>query len=599
MGNFSKSPEEVLQASLSRSYVGMHIEQGVPVLDRDLNLLHDIVAATLRSVITNYIGDGIAVGSNGFAIQAIPADNDFRVLAGSALVGGVEVTNTAGINYNDQMGVPLLTTPPAPRVDTVYLDVSQIEVDGTKDGDLLNSGDLGLQTSVRQKAVFVVRVAEGAPIPGPDPGHRHFPLAQLKRTGGVAEIGANIITDLRQTRLTLTDIERRIRVLEGITLLPAFALLQPFIPEFGPVNQQVALNGRNFNLGTPRVLFGTVEAPIVGTPTATQIVTKVPAGVTGSVPITVITDGGTAVSEKAFRVEAGTGTEPAFEGQQFSPEEGRAGAQITLSGRNFNAPNLRCAFGKFLAEINVFTPGNLVRTTVPFGGLAVPPGGASGPVRITVVNDRGRAVSDKTFNVIPRQGRATKAPAFTASPDQFEPKRGKAGQSVRLQGSNFDPKNLQVRVFFDDDPAVVEVISDGGLFIFTRVPGRDIFSPTRSVRIMVRTDLGETISKDIFVIDRGESDGPAFAPSPGQFKPQKGKIGEEVTLFGGNFERTKGVMDLQVYFGDNLAPSSIIRLSPTQIVTVVPPGVAIGPVKITVLNDLGRAVSTDEFEVLL
>jgi hypothetical protein len=58
-------------------------------------------------------------------------------------------------------------------------------------------------------------------------------------------------------------------------------------------------------------------------------------------------------------------------------------------------------------------------------------------------------------------------------------------------------------------------------------------------------------------------------------------------------------MDLQVYFGDNLAPSSIIRLSPTQIVTVVPPGVAIGPVKITVLNDLGRAVSTDEFEVLL
>src|SRR5215831_20573259 len=144
MGNFSKTPSDVLQKSLDKNYVGVHIEQGVPVLDRDLNLLHDMISNTLQSVISRFMGDGVAAGSNGFAIQAIPADNDFRILAGSVLVNGIDIFNAADFNYSSQAGAPALT-PPSPiflgiRHDTVYLDVSLTEVDGTQDAELLNSG---------------------------------------------------------------------------------------------------------------------------------------------------------------------------------------------------------------------------------------------------------------------------------------------------------------------------------------------------------------------------------------------------------------------------------------------------------------------------
>src|SRR5215471_7867425 len=106
MGNFSKTPSDVLQANLKKNYVGLHIEQGVPVLDRDLNLLHDMISNTMRSMISRFIGDGVAAGSNEFAIQAIPANNNFRILGGSALVNGIEVINGGDINYADQPGVP-------------------------------------------------------------------------------------------------------------------------------------------------------------------------------------------------------------------------------------------------------------------------------------------------------------------------------------------------------------------------------------------------------------------------------------------------------------------------------------------------------------
>src|SRR5690242_13914393 len=97
MSDFSKSPLDLLLENQQKGYVGIHIEQGVPILDRDLNLLHDLITATVRSVVSRYIGSGIASGMDGFQIQAIPADNDFLIGAntggsGICLVGGLEVT---------------------------------------------------------------------------------------------------------------------------------------------------------------------------------------------------------------------------------------------------------------------------------------------------------------------------------------------------------------------------------------------------------------------------------------------------------------------------------------------------------------------------
>ena len=83
MSDYSRSPLDLLVANQQKGYVGLHIEQGVPLLDRDLNLLHDLITATVRAVITRYIGNGIPAGADGFAIQALPAppqnSQDFRI----------------------------------------------------------------------------------------------------------------------------------------------------------------------------------------------------------------------------------------------------------------------------------------------------------------------------------------------------------------------------------------------------------------------------------------------------------------------------------------------------------------------------------------
>src|ERR1700744_3004251 len=105
------SPGEVVDVGRANGYVGLWIEQGVPILDRDLNLIHDIILEQVRSIVTRYIGDGCSVANDGFAIT-MPADatanaTDFVINAGeggkpgSLLVNGIEVPIAATINYSD------------------------------------------------------------------------------------------------------------------------------------------------------------------------------------------------------------------------------------------------------------------------------------------------------------------------------------------------------------------------------------------------------------------------------------------------------------------------------------------------------------------
>ena len=269
MGNFSKDPDDMLADGLFKGYVRVLIEQGVPVLDRDLNLMQDLIWAAARSIAARYIGDGVAAGSEGFAILPISGQTkDFRILAGFALVNGIEVFNPKAITYTEQPGVPALTIPPKDRTDTVYLDVSLAEVDGTQDPGLLNGGDVGLQTSVRRKAAWVVRVAEGAAAPRPLTGHTHFILAEIFRRGG--EVPTTLsIKDLRRQIIPLGEVTRK--------LSPVFAESgNQFTPKLGRAGAQVTLRGRNLNHGGLEVYFGTTIAEIISRPTDIDVVVKVP-----------------------------------------------------------------------------------------------------------------------------------------------------------------------------------------------------------------------------------------------------------------------------------------------------------------------------------
>jgi hypothetical protein len=512
MSDYSVSPLEFLLANQQRGYVGIHIEQGAPLLDRDLNLLHDLVAATVRSVVTRYIGNGAPAGADGFAIQALPAgqdSQDFRIAAGEgggpgvALVGGIEVMIPAPITYKSQADAPALTTPtntqPDPRVDVAYLDIFLTEVDGTTDDDLNNPQDVGMQTSVRLKPDWVVRVAEGVAVPAAPPGHALYPLARLQRQRGQDTVEAAMISDLRQRRLTVADMERRLATVEKMLLLPAFVSppLPQFTPKSGDINQAITLNGANLNVGSVTVRFGDKGAKIVGTPSATQLVAQVPAGLTPAgtpvgVKITASNAGGAAVSDDTFTVKPG----PAFAGlgNQFSPANGTPGTQVTLRGFNFNVGTPQVRFGTVAATLVGSPTATQMAVQVPSG--VVPAGSTSADVKLTVTTSAGTVVSDDTF----RAELSIPAPTFVTPPaPQFTPKSGAGGQNVTLNGQNFNFPPVTVK--FESTNATI-IGSPSATQIAVQAPsGMTPPGTPLPVKITVTTAGGSVTSTDTFTVN--------------------------------------------------------------------------------------------------
>ncbi len=170
------------------------------------------VVAAINSALSNLTAS--AGAGNDFAIKGGDGTTDG---AGRCLVEGWDVINESNLNYTGQSlynnaglatswgvtSLPPLTTPGAARTDLVYLDVWEREVDAAEDSNLVNEA-IGLETCVRLKREWVVRVAENAPTPPAPPGnHRYYPLARLNRAAGQAAISAAQITDLRLTELIM------------------------------------------------------------------------------------------------------------------------------------------------------------------------------------------------------------------------------------------------------------------------------------------------------------------------------------------------------------------------------------------------------------
>lgn len=216
MGNYSRNTFRP-----DRNFTGVRLQTGVPLLDADWNELEDVRKHELQSALAAYVGDGIPAGQSGFQIAAIEdapgAANDFRILAGEAgargycLVQGQLASIAATLRYQEQIlyqntdlasrwGVPVLsplTTPSANRTDAVYLDVWEREVDSAEDEFLINR-EIGVETCVRLKREWVVRVAEGGAVPAPASGHLHLALANIARSQGRAQIAADDLSDQRR-----------------------------------------------------------------------------------------------------------------------------------------------------------------------------------------------------------------------------------------------------------------------------------------------------------------------------------------------------------------------------------------------------------------
>ncbi|SCY82420.1 DUF6519 domain-containing protein [Desulfoluna spongiiphila] len=234
MGNFSRDTFDRLNR-----YVGVRLQQGVPLVDADWNEQEDIRKYELQAFLKWFVGNGVPQGNDGFEIlSASGTPNDFVIRggdgtaegAGRCLVEGMDVLNTANLRFThqplmktpalaDQWGVdPIapLTTPRTARKDTVYLDVWEREVDSDEDDALVNPA-IGLETCMRIKREWAVRVAEGSLYPpNPTGGHAFYPIARLTRPAGKQTITAAQITDLRSTGIRLSNLSDEIRDARGM-----------------------------------------------------------------------------------------------------------------------------------------------------------------------------------------------------------------------------------------------------------------------------------------------------------------------------------------------------------------------------------------------
>ena len=210
-GNFSNDGTDTFDPR--KRYVGVRLQQGVPLLDRDWNELEDMRRYEEVMLRKRYIGNGSP--DDGFRISALDSPaNDFKIATGRCLVDGFEAVNepdTADhILYSDQEGVAPLTIPSGDsRIDIVYLDVWIREVTSAEDPALENPDVNDIETCVRHKIEWRVRVDEGSRGHEAEDYHHNYDIAKIIWKNGSDATLKKSIQDLRRTGLAVDLVQER------------------------------------------------------------------------------------------------------------------------------------------------------------------------------------------------------------------------------------------------------------------------------------------------------------------------------------------------------------------------------------------------------
>jgi hypothetical protein len=216
-GNFSNGG--VATFDEHKSYVGVRLQQGVPLLDRDWNELEDIRRWFERRIRAYYVGEGVP-DLTGFEIVApdFDAENDVLIRAGNCSVAGFDVWNQQDILFSEQGDLAPLP-PPDPAGDTLalYLEPEVVLVDSTADPALQNAQDLNMETCLRDQLRWAVRAVRRPDVPP----QGTYVLAEIAREATDTQIRPESIVDRRRTMLSLADAvdrvgsaERRLGALE-------------------------------------------------------------------------------------------------------------------------------------------------------------------------------------------------------------------------------------------------------------------------------------------------------------------------------------------------------------------------------------------------
>lgn len=199
-GDFSNFGKDTFDAA--KQYIGIRLQQGVPLLDRDWNELEDIRRYFERMLRRHYIGQGIP-DSIGFRISAPTGKepNDFVIGSGRCMVDGYDVYNPTPIFFSAQPNGVKLKKAEKDEVLLVCLSAEVERIDSAEDPDLLNSQDINIETCLRDKLSWRVRVTSLPlkPLPG------SLILAEIHRKAGTEIITDDMIKDRRRTNLNLAS----------------------------------------------------------------------------------------------------------------------------------------------------------------------------------------------------------------------------------------------------------------------------------------------------------------------------------------------------------------------------------------------------------
>ncbi len=194
-------------------------EETVTFQDADFAAIGTASAAEVAAAINAAVGNLTASPGTGNDFEISGGDGT-ATGAGRCLVDGRDAMNEVSIKYASQPlydnaalaatwgvdPVPPLTAPGVDRIDSIYLDLWEREVDEQEDYEHLVHPSIGLPTCVRIRREWAVRVRDSGGMPAvgdPDhrSGHSYYILASLRRNSGNSSITDLDIIDLRERRL--------------------------------------------------------------------------------------------------------------------------------------------------------------------------------------------------------------------------------------------------------------------------------------------------------------------------------------------------------------------------------------------------------------
>ncbi|HEX2093274.1 MAG TPA: IPT/TIG domain-containing protein [Longimicrobiaceae bacterium] len=267
-----------------------------------------------------------------------------------------------------------------------------------------------------------------------------------------------------------------------------------------------------------------------------------------------------------------------------SPNAGplAGGTPVTLAGQSFQ-PGARVSFGAAPATVSSVTPGAITAVT--------PPGGAAGPVAVTVSNpDGGVATLPGGFQYQPAD---TVLPTVTvlspAGGETFAP-----GQQVLVRwqsGDNLGVVSHRVLLSTDGGASFGDLSGDlpGSAQSFPwTIPG-GVQTDRARIRVAARDVAGNRGTGDsgLFAVRTAQT---VPAPVIRSFSPDRGAAGTRVQIQGENFDRAP----VSVRFGD--AAATITAATATSLDVTVPSR-APGNVRIQVTTAGGTATSAGSFRV--